>query len=199
MNELTEKWEKTGLLEGIEDDSIKNKCAASLDATAYLLIGEMDEYRKEVDKKMEIKGFLAGTILPIVRRIYNEYPEKSTSVSLKWLIKDFGEFAKKNCLLLKDLNSYIAAYGEAELVALYMFYLKDRIVEEVELKITSKPFTSGYMKYAIGNFTIDRDKYWFLTDAERQALHDQYDSGSKAIPFDPKFAEKYGKNPNGPF
>ena len=127
MSELTEKWEKTGLLEGIEDDFTKNECAVSLDATARLLVGEMNEYRKEVDKKMEIEGFLAATILPIVRRVYNEYPEKSASVSLRWLIEDFGEFAKKNSKLLEDLNSYIAMDGEAELVALYMFYLKDRI------------------------------------------------------------------------
>jgi hypothetical protein len=73
------------------------------------------------------------------------------------------------------------------------------IMNEVELQIPSKPLVTGYMKYLIGKFKIDRDEYWFLTDAERQALHDEYDSGSKAIPFDPQFAEKYGKNPKGPF
>ena len=38
-----------------------------------------------------------------------------------------------------------------------------------------------------------------MTDAERQALHDKYNPGSKAFPFDPRFAKKHGKNPNGPF
>ena len=72
-------------------------------------------------------------------------------------------------------------------------------IPEVELTIGDKPLVTGYMKYMIGNFRIDRDEYWFLTDAERQALHDKYNPGSKAIPFDPKFDEKYGKNSNGPF
>lgn len=72
-------------------------------------------------------------------------------------------------------------------------------IPEVTLNIGSKPLVTGYMKYQIGEFKIDRDEYWLLTDAERQALHDKHNSGSKAIPFHPMFAEKYGKNPNGPF
>jgi hypothetical protein len=72
-------------------------------------------------------------------------------------------------------------------------------IPEIDLKVGSKPIVSGYMKYMIGNFRIDRDEYWFMTDAERQALHDKYNPGSTAIPFDPQFAEKYGKNPEGPF
>lgn len=70
---------------------------------------------------------------------------------------------------------------------------------EVELTIVDKPLVSGYMKYQIGNFKIDRDEYWFLTDKERQDLHDKHNPGSKAIPFNPMFSEKYGKNPKGPF
>lgn len=58
---------------------------------------------------------------------------------------------------------------------------------------------TGTMSYMIGEHKINRDEYWNMTDAERQALHDKYNPGSKAIPFDPKFAEKHGKNPNGPF
>jgi hypothetical protein len=58
---------------------------------------------------------------------------------------------------------------------------------------------TGKMKYLIGKFTIDRDEYWNFTDEERQALHDKHNPGSKAIPFDPRFAEKYGKNSKGPF
>lgn len=57
----------------------------------------------------------------------------------------------------------------------------------------------GEMYYLIGNKRVLREEYWFRTDAERQALHDKYNPGSKAIPFDPRFAEKYGKNPKGPF
>lgn len=71
----------------------------------------------------------------------------------------------------------------------------------ITLEIDGKPqkVITGKMSYLIGYHTIDRDEYWRMTDAERQSLHDQHNSGSKAIPFDPRFAEKYGKNPNGPF
>ncbi len=74
-------------------------------------------------------------------------------------------------------------------------------MNEVVLTIDGKPqkILTGKMSYLIGWHTIDRDEYWRMTDAERQALHDTHNSGSKAIPFDPRFAEKYGKNPNGPF
>ena len=72
-------------------------------------------------------------------------------------------------------------------------------IPEVELKIGSNPLVTGYMKYMIGNHRIDRDEYWRLTDDERQALHDKHAPGTKAIPFNPQFAELYGKNPEGPF
>ena len=74
-------------------------------------------------------------------------------------------------------------------------------MNEVILTIDGKPqkILTGKMSYLIGYHKIDRDEYWRMNDAERQALHDQHNSGSKAIPFDPIFAEKYGKNPNGPF
>lgn len=72
-------------------------------------------------------------------------------------------------------------------------------VTEIELTVSGNPLVSGYMKYMIGNFRIDRDEYWFLTDAARQSLHDKHNPGSKAIPFDSRFAERYGKNPEGPF
>ena len=66
-------------------------------------------------------------------------------------------------------------------------------MKEVDLKVGSKLLITGYMKYLIGNFRIDRDEYWFLTDEERQSLHDKHAPGTKAIPFDMRFAEKYGR------
>lgn len=74
-------------------------------------------------------------------------------------------------------------------------------MKQTVLVIDGRPHVMypGLMSYMIGYYKINRDEYWRMTDAERQALHDQHNSGSKAIPFDPQFAEKYGKNPNGPF
>jgi hypothetical protein len=51
----------------------------------------------------------------------------------------------------------------------------------------------GKMSYQIGDLHIDRDEYWNKTDEERQSLHDKHAPGTKAIPFDMRFAEKYGK------
>src|SRR6267154_4500038 len=118
MNEITERWEKTGLLEGF-DDFNKNECASSLQNVAKLLTGELNGYRKEVDSKTD-EGFFDETILLIVRRLYDECPEKVSSTSLKWVVEDFGEFAKKHHLLYKDLNNHISMDGAAELVAVYM-------------------------------------------------------------------------------
>lgn len=55
------------------------------------------------------------------------------------------------------------------------------------------------MSYMIGELKVNREVYWRLTDAQRQKLHDRFAPGTTAIPFDPRFAEKYDKNPNGPF
>lgn len=71
-------------------------------------------------------------------------------------------------------------------------------VQTAVLNMSPSPIT-GRMRQLIGNYTIDRDEFWKLTDAERQALHDKHAPGTKAPAFDPRFAEKYGKNPNGPF
>ena len=127
MNEITKKWEKTGLLQEL-DDFNKNKCAFSLEEAAQLLIGEMKEYIKEIDKEYckGGDGFFAGTVLPIVRRMYDNdvLQEKAPSVDIKWLILDYYEYCKNNRLLFNDLNSYIAMDGEAEFVCLYVEKLK---------------------------------------------------------------------------
>jgi len=92
-------------------------------------------------------------------------------------------------------GSYDAS--NVQLVATEINY--DAKTPEVYLSAPTFPLVSGYMKHLIGTFRIDRDEYWRLTDAERQALHDKHDPGSKAAQFNPMFAEKYGKNPEGPF
>jgi len=58
---------------------------------------------------------------------------------------------------------------------------------------TSKPLITGRMNYRIGKTTIDRDEYWNMTDANRQAFHDKHNPGSKAMEFDMKFAKKHNR------
>lgn len=62
-------------------------------------------------------------------------------------------------------------------------------METIELNIGDIPIT-GRMSYLIGNFRIDRDEYWSLTDSERQKLHDIHDPDSRAMVFNPKFIKE---------
>lgn len=62
-------------------------------------------------------------------------------------------------------------------------------METIELNIRDVPIT-GKMSYLIGNFKIDRDEYWALTDTERQTLHDIHDPDSRAMVFNPKFIKE---------
>lgn len=105
--------------------------------------------------------------------------------------------AKWSPELPQDLAMYELSQKDPEA---YMKKVQEETgyVPEVELILSDKPLT-GRMRQLIGTFTIDRDEFWKLTDAERQALHDKYAPGTKAPAFDPRFAEKYGKNPEGPF
>ena len=68
MNEMAEKWEKTGLLEGL-DEFNKNECANSLENLVDLILGRKKKYMLAVDKVYG-EGFFSGCIIPIVRRLY---------------------------------------------------------------------------------------------------------------------------------
>lgn len=126
--ELVEHWERTGLLEKL-DDFNKSECAISLQECADLLTGKKNDYMKEVDKAIGADGFYAGCILPIVRRIYETETgaAKAPSLSMEWLMEDFGEYAKRNYQLIKDLNSTPAYDGEAEFVQAYMNMLERKL------------------------------------------------------------------------
>src|ERR1039458_4931242 len=69
INEITEKWEKTGLLKHLTEDK-KVRCAISLEEMTEILIRAKDKQLTEVKGKSSED--IAGTILPIVRRLYNE-------------------------------------------------------------------------------------------------------------------------------
>jgi hypothetical protein len=126
-NEIVERWEKTGLLEGL-DGTNKSECATSLQKCAELLIGEKNEYMKQIDEAVEgegSEGFYAGYILPIMRRIYDDKSEapKARSKPLEWLMEDFGEYAKRMYHVYKDLEKYHEVDGAAEFVHGYMMHL----------------------------------------------------------------------------
>lgn len=127
MNEQAEKWEKSGLLEGL-DEFNKNECANSLENLVEILLGRKKEYMLAVDKVYG-KGFFAGVIIPIVRCLYEteESAAKAPFVSLEWLIEDFAGHCIKNRQLFLALNSYISLDGEAEFVRMYADKLKKEL------------------------------------------------------------------------
>ena len=107
-NEITTKWDKTGLLDGL-DDFNKNECAVSLEKAASLLTGEMRNHTREIDKIYDDDGFFVGSVLPIIRRLYSEgegMPEKAPSLDIRVVMKDYYIFCLSNWPLYKDLTSY---------------------------------------------------------------------------------------------
>lgn len=116
MNELTEKWEKTGLLDGLNDFQ-KNECAVVLHKAAQIIIKESPEINTKAYSKHDE---FCGWVLPSVRRIYYSlYPEKFPDVD--WFMKDAKEFFQKKQDLFEALkeSSYIALDAEAQFGALY--------------------------------------------------------------------------------
>ena len=125
-NEIVERWEKTHLLDEL-DESLKAKCAAHLQETADLLIGKKGDYMQKIDDQIGEEGFLAGYILPIVRRIYENKKLTAKVPSMEWLMEDFGEYAKGMYHVCKDLEKYHDVDGGAEFVNLYMMHLNDKL------------------------------------------------------------------------
>jgi hypothetical protein len=130
--------------------------------------------------------------------------------NIEWLIDTYLDYwtedPKRMCEPLftdgsqgKNFHEAIGYAGNRTVNKIALHVISE--MNSITLTIDGKPqkVLAGVMSYMIGDYKILRENYWCMTDAERQALHDQHNSGSKAIPFDPRFAEKYGKNPNGPF
>lgn len=113
MNELTEKWEKTGLLDGLNDFQ-KNECAVILHKAAKIIIKESPKSNtKEYSKHDEFCGW----VIPSVRRIYYSlYPEKFPDVD--WFMKDAKEFFQNKQGLFQDLKG-VALDAEFEFGVFY--------------------------------------------------------------------------------
>lgn len=125
-NKIVERWEKTHLLDQL-DESKKAKCAEQLQETSELLTGKKNDYMKKIDDQIGEEGFLAGYILPIVRRIHEDTKLVSKLPSLEWLMEDFGSYAGRMYKVCKDMERYHDVDGGAEFVHLYMMHLRDTI------------------------------------------------------------------------
>lgn len=69
IHQIVEKWEKTRLLEELSADK-KVRCAISLEEMVDILLKAKEKRLYEVKGKSSED--IAATIIPIVRRLYNE-------------------------------------------------------------------------------------------------------------------------------
>jgi len=99
MNPLAQKWDKTGLLDGMTDFR-KNGCAVILEDVARILIETTPKENKERSRHEHFCGY----ILPMVKVGYNLlYPQKFPDVVV--FVKDFEEFFNKNESVTEVLKS----------------------------------------------------------------------------------------------
>lgn len=125
-NKIVEQWEKTHLLDEL-DESKKEQCALRLQEAADLLLGAKNQYMKKIDEQIGEEGFLAGYLFPIIRRIYEDVELVAKLPSVQWLMEDLGDYAGRMYKVCKDLERYHDVDGGAEFVHFYMMHLKDRV------------------------------------------------------------------------
>ena len=89
IDEIIRKWEHTGLLEELSSDK-KVRCAISLETMASILLEEKSKQLNEVNGKSSED--IAATILPIVRKLYNENIELMPT--MQSLYEDYIGFIK---------------------------------------------------------------------------------------------------------
>lgn len=110
VEEIQNKWNKTGLLDGLSLESKKELSQLFEELSSYLF------YRSK--KQSDGYGFSQNsdvlffnvTLIPILRRIYDALPSNKKMPSISWLIVDYEEFLKK---INKD------SYSEEEICEYY--------------------------------------------------------------------------------
>lgn len=133
---ITEKWEKTGLLNELDESKV-DACAKYLERTAQFLIEDYDNhgYNEAKDRKSvkndidqlydEDGGWFAGISLPVARRIYGEIDSPPNP---KWLYYDLKLFLTSKHQLFKDIKECsIAGDTEPEMCELYVKDLVARL------------------------------------------------------------------------
>lgn len=112
---ITEKWDKTGLLEGLSEDK-KSDCAQSLEEITQILINNSRGLDKSAESfNAKLKGgdsptsYVAGTILPIVRVLYGEKIKQIPT--MQHLFDDYVKF------LRGDLEAFLVMAYVKEVVS----------------------------------------------------------------------------------
>lgn len=128
MNNITEKWRKTGILEGLENETQCNEVASALESMEAKLI-DNKPYTKESEQ-------FVSMILPIVRRVYEEV---NVMPSTEWLYNDFKQFYSDKKQLREEW--YETAMHKIDAEAEFTAYYVDDVVSRFK-----KDFVETYIK-----------------------------------------------------
>jgi hypothetical protein len=128
MNNITEKWRKTGVLEDLETETQCDELALALENMAHRLLKDVPPYTPD-------SGF-AEMMLPIIRRLYeNIHPTLPT----EWLYNDFKQFYTDKKQLREEW--YETAMHKIDAEAQFTAYYVDDVVSRFE-----KDFVETYIK-----------------------------------------------------
>jgi hypothetical protein len=130
MNELAKKWNNTGLLDQLADDTQREECAEILEKTAQILVSVYDPNPTEKDGYKKWQDF-CGFALPMARRLYDcLYPSRIKFPDVDWFIEDAREFFNNNHELYNELaNDHWTAGIDAgaEMCAMYELRIMEKM------------------------------------------------------------------------
>lgn len=104
INEIIKKWEKTGLLKELSAAK-KINCAISLEKMENILVEKGKQLNEGTNTSQFFVETIAATLLPIIRRLYNE--DIKLMPSMAELYKDYLNFLSGPICkaYIKDLTS----------------------------------------------------------------------------------------------
>lgn len=115
---ITNKWSKTGLLDGIKSTNDRNLLASNLEKAVLKLIKVASKGNPQENEQK------AATFLPIIRRLFDAKKVRVIK-NIHPLYQKFEKFFKNNYKTMMDLEYIHAIDGEAEFCAMFVdFYEK---------------------------------------------------------------------------
>jgi hypothetical protein len=122
-DELTRKWYKTGLLDGLKPNQL-GEAASYMNRVAQEIIAitVRDKIVKGSPEEKRMDD-LAGIIIPVGRIIFEQYPVRPDP---KFLVEDVLRFFDEKHELYEDLKTGMAQDHEQQFQQLYVMHFKER-------------------------------------------------------------------------
>lgn len=118
MTNIVNKWKKTGLLDATNPQDHFELSNMLEDLAQHLINRKADELQKKIVSENTTEE-IAGIILPILVRMYNERRDVCPT-DMEKFYKEFVKDYDSHKALIDDLNSYIAQDGEREFCEMYV-------------------------------------------------------------------------------